>query len=319
MRDLDHTASSLVPADKSSHITLMIMPEDLGAEPRRVRFRRVWFRVGAAIAGVLFLVTAAGALYGWSARGAEAQRNQLLSENQRLRQALSSLDSRIQHTEAQAEKLGQLDTRLRRLAMVQDSERNLAMGPIGGATVEHEAEDAELRAGLLAKGGVSHLERRLDRVGQLQTDTASQAERLSVFLDGRRALLHATPSRRPTRGFITSTYGMRVDPFTGLPQMHSGLDFSAPEGTPVSATADGTVVTAGRRGAYGLVVELDHGQGLTTRYAHLNAVHVKRGAKVKRGDQIGEVGNTGRSTGPHLHYEVRLGGISRNPQAFVLE
>lgn len=112
---------------------------------------------------------------------------------------------------------------------------------------------------------------------------------------------------------------MRVDPFTGLPQYHAGLDFSARVGANVMATADGIVTWSGNKGAYGKVIELEHETGLSTKYAHLSKLNVKVGEKVRRGQIIGLVGNTGRSTGPHLHYEVRLRGVAQNPQRFLLE
>lgn len=112
---------------------------------------------------------------------------------------------------------------------------------------------------------------------------------------------------------MASGYGVRVDPIYGTTKFHEGMDFSAPVGTPVYATADGTVVSAKWEGAYGNMVELKHGYNYTTRYAHLSKLLVRPGQTVHRGDLIGEVGNTGKSTGPHLHYEVRYRGAPQNP------
>ncbi|MCB1428107.1 MAG: M23 family metallopeptidase [Nitratireductor sp.] len=131
--------------------------------------------------------------------------------------------------------------------------------------------------------------------------------------------LSVLPIGNPAPGKdISSPFGSRVDPFFGRAAMHSGTDFRAPTGTPARATADGTVIDAGRNGGYGNMVEIDHGGGLTTRYAHLSAIKVKTGQKVKRGEVVGLVGSTGRSTGPHLHYEVRKGGQAIDPARFLL-
>lgn len=112
---------------------------------------------------------------------------------------------------------------------------------------------------------------------------------------------------------MASGYGLRIDPVYGTRKFHEGMDFSAPIGTPVYATGNGTVKSAGWQSAYGNTVEIDHGFNYVTRYAHLSRINVKAGQKVERGDKIGEVGNTGKSTGPHLHYEVRWRNVAQNP------
>ncbi|MEM6585473.1 MAG: M23 family metallopeptidase, partial [Pseudomonadota bacterium] len=122
------------------------------------------------------------------------------------------------------------------------------------------------------------------------------------------------PSRNPLDvGRLSSAYGMRVHPVLGRRKRHKGIDLAAPTGTPVYATADGSVSRADRSRTYGLVIYLDHGADLETRYAHLSRMVVADGQDVKKGDVIGYVGSTGRSTGPHLHYEVRVDGVAVNP------
>ncbi|MBV9840840.1 MAG: M23 family metallopeptidase [Sphingomonadaceae bacterium] len=126
------------------------------------------------------------------------------------------------------------------------------------------------------------------------------------------------PSAQPVSRFIlTSFFGVRADPFEGSARMHAGLDMAAPAGTPVYATADGVVAHAGPSNGYGNLVEIDHGRGVHTRYGHLSAVLVAENSRVHRGDLIGRVGSTGRSTGPHLHYEVRLDDRAINPLPFL--
>jgi murein DD-endopeptidase MepM/ murein hydrolase activator NlpD len=140
--------------------------------------------------------------------------------------------------------------------------------------------------------------------------------RLSSFrsdADKRNALAAATPSMFPAEGWLTSTMGTRRDPITGDRDFHPGLDISADYGSPVHATADGTVSRAAAEGGYGNLIIIDHGYGLETRYGHLSRYKVRTGAKVKRGDVVGYVGSTGRSTGSHLHYEVRVYGRLMNP------
>jgi murein DD-endopeptidase MepM/ murein hydrolase activator NlpD len=126
------------------------------------------------------------------------------------------------------------------------------------------------------------------------------------------------PLTRPIPGApITSRFGVRVDPFLGTPAMHTGIDFRAPTGYPARATADGTVTMAGYNGGYGNMVEVDHGNGITTRYGHLSKIEVTVGQVVSKGTVLGRTGTTGRSTGPHLHYEVRVDGDAIDPMQYI--
>jgi hypothetical protein len=142
--------------------------------------------------------------------------------------------------------------------------------------------------------------------------TRAQVDRLNRTL----ALV---PYRKPVIGVVefTSGFGVRNDPFLGRPAMHTGLDFRAASGDPVRATANGKVVSSGWAGGYGRMVEVDHGNGLSTRYGHLSEINVKVGDPIKIGQVIGAVGSTGRSTGPHLHYETRIEGEAVDPQKFL--
>jgi murein DD-endopeptidase MepM/ murein hydrolase activator NlpD len=157
-------------------------------------------------------------------------------------------------------------------------------------------------------GDSSAFDRQLYRINV----TRSQMDRLTRTL----ALV---PYRKPVIGEVefTSGFGVRSDPFLGRPAMHTGLDFRAQTGDPVRATANGKVINSGWSGGYGRMVEIDHGNGLSTRYGHLSQIDVKVGDVVKIGQVIGEVGSTGRSTGPHLHYETRIDGEAVDPQKFL--
>ncbi|EFL90115.1 M23 family metallopeptidase [Ahrensia sp. R2A130] len=141
-----------------------------------------------------------------------------------------------------------------------------------------------------------------------QMETLATVRKAALFLP------HGSPTPNSS---ISSRFGRRTDPFTKRTAVHGGLDFRAARGTPVLSTASGRVVKAGRNGGYGKMVEIDHGGGITTRYAHLSRIHVKKGQKIKRGKRIGKVGSTGRSTGPHLHYEVRRKGRVLDPIHYV--
>jgi murein DD-endopeptidase MepM/ murein hydrolase activator NlpD len=118
-------------------------------------------------------------------------------------------------------------------------------------------------------------------------------------------------------GWFSSNFGYRIDPFTGLRSFHEGIDFPTESGAPIVAAASGKVVYAGWHAQYGKIVEIDHGNGLVSRYAHASQVFVREGDLVVRGQRVAAVGSTGRSTGPHLHYEVRLNGVPQNPARFL--
>jgi murein DD-endopeptidase MepM/ murein hydrolase activator NlpD len=131
--------------------------------------------------------------------------------------------------------------------------------------------------------------------------------------------LVSIPVRKPIlgEGEIVSGFGERIDPFLSRPAMHTGLDFRAEIGDPILVTANGTVTAAGWSGGYGNMVEVDHGNGFATRYGHMSEIDVKVGQQVKIGQSLGKVGTTGRSTGPHLHYETRIDGEAVDPQKFL--
>lgn len=146
----------------------------------------------------------------------------------------------------------------------------------------------------------------------------AKADRVFKELTGLRTMARNLPIASPVRqGVISSGYGRRIDPFLGRPALHTGVDFKAPRGTKVFAAGAGDVVFVGRKGGYGKLVEVAHGHGLVTRYAHLHRYHVSEGDVVRRGDYIGEIGSTGRSTGPHLHFETRRHDQPTNPALFL--
>ncbi len=160
-----------------------------------------------------------------------------------------------------------------------------------------------------------------EQVESLEVSTKKQEEgfeTLLKYLDDQRNLLASTPAICPTKGWVTSRFGYRKSPFTGRREFHRGLDIASREGTPVVASADGIITFVGKKGFLGKIVAIDHGHGIVSRYAHLSKALTKRGKVVKRGDTIGQIGSTGRSTGPHLHYDIRLNGVHLNPEKYII-
>ena len=198
-----------------------------------------------------------------------------------------------------------IESRVRRMRGV-ISDLGLDMGQLESATPRSGVGGPFVPVKLASDAGA--FERQLNRINI----TRAQMQRLNQTL----ALV---PYRKPVIGEVefTSGFGVRSDPFLGRPAMHTGLDFRAAMGDPVRATANGKVASSGWAGGYGRMVEIDHGNGLATRYGHLSQINVKVGDVIKIGQVIGEVGSTGRSTGPHLHYETRIDGEAVDPQKFL--
>jgi len=195
-----------------------------------------------------------------------------------------------------------------------DDEENLF--GVGGATPEDLDTGASLRrdqSGLIRS---MH-----DQVEQLESASYTQEADFTSLLDQlnqKKNLLACTPSIRPAKGWISSHFGYRISPFTGRRELHAAYDIANREGSKIIAPANGVVTFAGKKGSYGNLLIIDHGYGLVTRYGHIKKFEVKKGAKVHRGDIIAKMGNTGRSTGPHVHYEVRLNGVPVNPEKYIL-
>jgi murein DD-endopeptidase MepM/ murein hydrolase activator NlpD len=165
---------------------------------------------------------------------------------------------------------------------------------------------------------VRKMHRALDNLEDESALSEQDKSELHKLLEEQKTLLASTPSIWPTKGWLSSSFGMRVSPFTGRKEFHKGIDISTRIKSPIYAPADGIVSYVGRDRGYGKMVWLRHGNGILTKYAHLNTALVKKGQHVKRGETIALVGNTGRSTGPHLHYEVHLNGVAVNPIRYIL-
>ncbi|QJB57944.1 M23 family metallopeptidase [Pseudodesulfovibrio sp. zrk46] len=234
----------------------------------------------------------------------QEQKTQLLS----LSQKISSLQKNLG-------RIRDFDSKLRVMINL-DQDGSQATAPKGGPANENFSKGylPLYRQELLARKMHEFLrqlnvEARLEEVRQ---------QEIMHTLRNNQNILEATPSIWPTSGWVTSGFAWRTSPFTGKREFHKGIDISAPRGTPVYAPARGSITFTGRDGAYGLSIRLKHNASLSTRFAHLHRIAVKNGKKVTRGELIGYVGNTGRSTGPHLHYEVRLNGVPVNPKRYIL-
>ncbi len=261
---------------------------------RRIAIHRRWLK---ATAGAVALLLCA-ALYGVYAianqaisHHAERENNRLRAQNEKQRQQLDQLENRVD--------------------AIEDASRKLA--EISGVT-EQEAEASSVRG---AGGPLLLMD--AETIAAVEHRAAQLEQEMSVYASVLRERARI-PSIWPVEGEVTDYYGVRRNPFGGgSSEFHSGQDISAPTGTPVVAAGSGTVYFAGTQSGYGQIVIIDHGNGLTTRYGHLSRIEVEVGRELARGEEIGRVGSTGRSTGPHLHYEVRINETAVSPWHYLPE
>jgi len=247
--------------------------------------------------------------------------NVRLLELRQLRQEASdrsSLAAKVSQLEGELGRLRDLDHKLRVVAGLDSRDEQGSELAQGGAGVP--SRTALLDAVKKGTGRLADwVTRDLEALGREITSRERSFRELKNLLEEKRSVLASTPTVWPVRGLITAGYGYRVSPFTGQREMHEGLDIAAPHGTPIVTTADGVVSFAGPLAAFGNVVFINHGHGFTTFYAHTSSIRVAEGKTVKRGDVVAYVGTSGRTTGPHVHYEVQLNGTTLNPMKYIVD
>ena len=241
----------------------------------------------------------------------------LRDQNQAQAFHIQQFTDRLGHLNQQMERLQNFYAKLKILANLDLQEPQDPSMAAGGPQPDTREINMYLEESLKRQIQRVHWEmEELQMLAEIQERNAYKVER---FFDSQRSLLASTPTIWPVRGWITSSFGQRMSPFTGRLQMHEGLDIAARPGTPVKASAEGVVIYSGWKSDFGKLVTIDHGYGYRTRYGHMSKIYVKNGQRVKRGDTVGAVGSTGRSTGPHLHYEVKVRGLPVNPKTYLLD
>jgi murein DD-endopeptidase MepM/ murein hydrolase activator NlpD len=238
-----------------------------------------------------------------------------------------------ENLDAMAQKVGELQAKLLKLEAVGERVAGLAglkpeeLRALDDAGKAATSGATPLPAATGPRGGPfvpvsnAHGSAQLDQLMALLDGQADRSGDVFVLVESRllerRLEMLMVPSISPVDAPVGSGFGFRIDPFNRRAALHTGLDFAAPTGTPILAAAGGRVLEADRDGAYGLALQIDHGNGLVTRYGHTSQILVKPGDVVRRGQQVALVGSTGRSTGPHLHFEVLLGGVPQDPAKFL--
>ena len=294
--------------------TILLVPN--GAAPSKVlEVSRGLLRFAGTLGVVLFV----GALlvgYATVSRRLDLSRTAALeAENQRLVREISELSGRLEHLSDTISLISRRDARIRVLANLEPIDPQVQAAGIGGPAALGTLADVSTPALKQANDVRVDLNALIRRANMLASSFGVAADSLKSHKER----LAATPSIMPTQGWLTSAFSsMRAHPVLHVARPHEGIDVSAPMGTPIEAPAAGTVRSAGWEAGYGHTIEIDHGYGIMTRFAHASRLLVRQGQRVSRGEKIALVGNSGLATGPHLHYEVHVNGRAVNPLRYVM-
>ena len=302
---------------QGKEFTIIMVPHG-DEETFTVRIPLWWVHWGG-IALVVLFISSISIVYSLRQTKLQmANHHGLMVENRQQQEHILFLARETKQLQAQLEEIQALDSSIRELMRL-DSRRATPSAQVVPDVAMAQTRDLRpqlANRGLSLAATLLRTEQNLESIKEAIPITEDSLKGLEKQVEAQRAREQATPSLRPVAGNITSGFGYRRSPFDASREFHAGIDIAAPSGTAVHATAAGTVRMASWNGGYGNVIFLDHGFGFVTVYAHLSRISVRVGQTVDKGQVIGLVGSTGRSTGPHLHYEVRVGGATVNPMRF---
>jgi murein DD-endopeptidase MepM/ murein hydrolase activator NlpD len=284
-------------------LSIIVIP-DGACQVRRFRLGIRGLKLTAGVAAVFLLGVALLSFDYCRTILDRSELQQLRVENGSQRELIRSLSVDLESLRREMVILAQNDAKVRLMAEMTGPAPGTPAGLGGPIEVD-------------AAGELSELQQHIDQIRRDIDLRRQSLEEIQSFFNDQSSLLAAKPLGWPTKGWVTSGFGRRQSPFTGRRKMHHGYDIAARTGTPVLATANGVVSKVASLPDYGKIVVLDHGYGYQTCYAHNSKILVKVGQRIQRGEKIAAVGNTGRSTGSHLHYEVRLNGVPVNPKRYL--
>lgn len=298
--------------------TLLIIPHKKKDSVKKFLATPIHFRIVSVVSVVLFC------LFGYCAVDYLTIKLEQM-ELANLRQLASTQQEQIDTLQ---DKISFFDRKLADLKQVDEKIRNMASELTGKSRKPPRKEEAKSREQALGIGGpmpadeaghdqLTGLNRRMDRLLEDASARERSLAELQEYLRAQRSIAAVTPSNWPVAGWVTSEFGRRTNPFGGRGEFHTALDIATKLGAPIQAPADGIVANVEKRHDMGLMIQIEHGRGITTLYAHLFRSAVSKGQVVKRGEVIGYVGNSGRSTGAHLHYAVSLNGVYVNPRNYL--
>jgi murein DD-endopeptidase MepM/ murein hydrolase activator NlpD len=309
-------------------ITIMVIPERT-REVHKLVVPFLLVKLGVILFSLMTVFLVIVGVDYFHVLGRMGENKALKGENFKLRQEIQTVRNKVDSMESTIERVRNYAKKLQILTGQGNGKNQLDM-PMGPVETEpdrlpssrdnkhsqNEFFDAEVTRAAF-ESNQAGLQDKLEKLELVGEETETALTKLHTFLIARTAIINATPSLLPINGWLSSTFGYRRNPYDGSYRLHSGVDIAAEPGTPVRAPADGSVIFSGYREGYGKVIVMDHGYGIRTLFAHNSALFVGQGSKVKRGETISQVGNTGHSTGPHLHYEIRKNGVPVNPSTFL--
>lgn len=286
------------------------------SKARHLKIHKKTFKIGFYLFTLIFLSTTVFFCDYIQIKRKVFELNRLRQEAQAQKSQIRFFSDQIEDLETQLSRLKDFDRKVRIIANLEKGQDTPPIIGIGGPSPSDIRE--KLKRENDENGLIQQMKSDVERLKSEAISREESFSELEKLLQSKKEMLAHTPSIWPVMGWVTSGFGFRTNPFTGLTQMHEGIDISNQVGTPIIAPADGIISDIGNDLGLGKILVISHGFGMITRYAHLNKVLVRVGQKVKRGEKIAEVGTSGRTTGPHLHYEVRLGGIPVNPMRYIL-
>jgi len=296
--------------------TIVFLPEG-NKRVRQIRIPRCLLPI-ASVLCLLFLISTGLLVADYrSAKSRIPYLARLKKENELQRTQLIVLTQKIDQISKKLIELKKFDQKLKTMVNYDMGKENVKGPGIGGS--DPSLTDPDVAMEKAHKKLIRLMHQSLEDIEEEISIQKSEKNELYDFFDQQRSMLAHTPSIWPTKGWVSSRFGYRISPFTGKREFHRGLDISTRKTAPIIAPGDGVVSSVRWDHGYGKVLTINHNYGIKTVYAHLDKVLVKKGRRVKRGQTIALVGETGRTTGPHLHYEVHLNGVPVNPLRYILD
>ena len=327
-------------------ITLYLVTNDEN-QTKKITLPLSYFKISAFIVAVVVISLFAGLIDYFGLLAQSIENKKLKIENLNLQKQFQVVEGKVGALQSGLDRVGLMTNKLKLITDTQMKDRSERLSfptQINTAESASQQKNTErmtneefiqdeayvmgenpvntLKGELAAEKSLANYSTLVIRIDEAVKDSALKEQsviELWEMLSDRQSLLASTPNIKPARGPIGSRFGYRIDPINGKQKMHAGVDMTVPPGTPVRAPADGVVSFAGWDEMYGKLVSIDHGYGVLTRFAHNSQLYVQVGQKVSKYDVISASGSTGRSTGPHLHYEVRVNGVPVNPMNYILD
>ncbi len=329
--------------DNRKSITIYFIAND-ESQTKKLTMPMSYFKISAFIIAVFVISLFAGLIDYFGLLAQSLENKKLKVENLNLQKQFKVVEGKLDSLQSGLDRVGLMTSKLKLITDTQMKDRAEKLNFPAGAGLASQENPPErmsneqllqqeplvqgenpvntFKGEIATEKSSSNYATLVVRIDEAVKDSALKEQsviELWEMLSDRQSLLSATPYIKPARGPIGSRFGYRIDPINGKQKMHAGVDIVAAPGTPVRAPADGVVSFAGWDEQFGKLVSIDHGYGVLTRYAHNSQIYVQVGQKVSKFDVISATGNTGRSTGPHLHYEVRVNGIPVNPINYILD